>query len=624
MRYLLGTAVGLLGSVCTWGVAVGEPKGEPQLLSEPKVVQNAPLETNAISPREMALDVAQQFTRTPLSDALEHELGNLPSEKSEQQKKEHDALIAFYRARDFSPLWVRESGLTPKAKILISELDNAGAWGLEPDAFSLSVEPQDKGKDVQSSSLTDVARREIKLTMRALLYARYARGGRIMKPAEMLNTNLDRKPKLLEPTAILRGLASAQYIDSYLQSLHPVHAQFHNLRQAYLARRAKSRIVVPRTSKDKTSIIMTPKQTQALRARLGLRKKLSNDTFVNTSVLESDLKKALQDFQQRHGIEPADGSLSRATVRALNKRPKVSTKRLLANMEQWRWMWEDMGKVHVFANIPEYMIYVYKNGKVIHSERIVVGEIGKQTSVFTRKLKNIVLRPMWRVPESIKVRELWPDLRRNGSMFRKYGLQLESKDGRKLDYRKINWSKADIRNYEVVQPPGRKSVMGVVKFSFPSQHTIFMHDTPDKYMFKRRQRTLSHGCLRLRNPVKMAHILLEEDKGWSLSQLKKLISSGPTNNAIEIDSRIPIHLAYFTVWAGRDGSVRVFRDIYGHEKRISLAIEGKWNKISKGRDHLAAVQPLKFNPKSSASKKRARKRAVTPNDYVNAALGGGF
>ena len=605
-----------------------EPNTTPHRQTDPALNHSAPLETQAIPPRSSPRQepfVAQHFNKTPKADAIKSEIASGPVPASDQQQKEHDALVAFYKGRDFSPMWISKGELNLRAHILLSEFQNAGAWGLKPEAFKLS-NPLDSGKTHHDLSERDLAKTELELTRKALKYARFARGGRIMQPAKILNSNLDRKPKLIDPNLILTRLAAAQDVDLFLQSLHPKHLQFQLLRQAFLARRAKTHIKLPRKREGFDVAELLEKQKKVLRTRLGLRAKLSytdaGEEEKEEDRLNRQLIDALKQFQSRHDIAPADGNLTRQTVHALNKRPKVSIHKLLANMEEWRWMWEDMGDVYVLANIPEYMLHVIKNGKDIHTERIVVGEIGKQSSIFTRRLKHIVLRPMWRVPESIKVRELWPNLRRGGSMFRKFGLQLETKDGKRLDYRKLDWSKQDIRNYEVVQPPGRKSVMGVVKFSFPSQHTIFMHDTPDKYMFNRRQRTLSHGCLRVRNPVKLADILLLQDKGWSAKHINKLIKSGPPNNAIKIESRIPIHLTYFTAWAKKDGSVRVYRDIYGHEKRITLALQGHWDRINKGRNHLAAVQPVRVSSRRRSARKRRSKHTLTPNDYVRAAFGG--
>jgi murein L,D-transpeptidase YcbB/YkuD len=236
-----------------------------------------------------------------------------------------------------------------------------------------------------------------------------------------------------------------------------------------------------------------------------------------------------------------------------------------------------------------------------------------------------VFKPLWRVPESIKVRELQPNLRRGGSMFRQYDLELETKDGQPLDYHTIDWNTADIRNYEVVQPPGRKNVMGVVKFTFPSQHTIFMHDTVDKWMFAQSQRTLSHGCLRLRNPMKMAELVLAEDKGWDAAKVNGTMQSS-RDNIIGIDRKIPMHLVYFTAWVADDGKVKTFGDIYGHEKRITLALDGKWDEIDVGRDHLAPVEDVAPSAMSASGPAGRQRRSSEPTivDMVGNALGGAF
>jgi L,D-transpeptidase YcbB len=331
------------------------------------------------------------------------------------------------------------------------------------------------------------------------------------------------------------------------------------------------------------------------------------------------------------GLNPKQPQFEKLRQAYLGARNKSLADKLRANMEEWRWMPDDMGEMHILANIPEFMVHLYKHDNVIHSERIVVGEVGKQTTIFSRNLKTIVFKPMWRVPESIKVRELQPNLRRGGSMFRQYDLELETKDGQPLDYTSIDWRTADIRNYEVVQPPGRKNVMGVVKFTFPSQHTIFMHDTVDKWMFNQSVRMLSHGCLRLRNPMKMAELVLAEDKGWDAAKVQQTESDGARNNEIIIEHKIPMHLVYFTAWVDDDGKLRTYRDIYGHEKRIALALAGRWSEIDVGRDHLAAVEPAQpgamvasgasSGPAGRYSRNKPQRTVV---DIIGDALGGGF
>ncbi len=471
---------------------------------------------------------------------------------SDKEQAERTALAEFYAARSGPALWMSETGFNAKTKLLVSEIKNANVYGLEQRDFSLPAMPDNNSATLTVEAATDA---EVQLSLAALKYARHARGGRIAEPAELLNSNLDRKPQLIAPKVVLEKLAGSEEPDQVLRSLQPKHPQFERLQKLYAA------------------------------------------------------------------SLPTNGAPISAAA-----------KRLRANMEMWRWMWDDLGELHVFNNIPEFMQRVYKNGEVIRSEKIVAGMLDKPSSVFSRPLKHVVLRPKWRVPESIMVHELWPSLIRGGGLMRQYGLQIETKQGQPVDWRKIDWAQADIRKYDVTQPPGPASVLGHVKFSFPSQHTIYMHDTPDKWMFRSAQRTLSHGCLRLQKPMQLAEIILAYDKGWDAAKVAQVSRSGPLNNEIEIDKKIPIHLAYFTAWVDDGGRLQTFRDIYGHEKRVTQALDGQWNKINKGRNHLAPVQPG-FNPAAVAARgpaainramPRSSQKDATLGDIIGGALGLSF
>ena len=525
------TALGVALFAVAAGHALAKAPPEPPVVTDPAL---APPRADVVNSKSESNSEASPGA---IDTALRDKLASLPTEGSAQEIKERAVLSDFYAAHHAPALWVSAGGLTPKGAAVVVELMKAGDWGLDARDFTLP-----KIADAATANLdpAEVADAEVALSLAVLKYARFARGGRIIDPAILLNSNLDRKPQLIDPETVFNGIASADAPDAYLRGLHPKQPQFEKLRQAYLA-----------------------------------------------------------------------------------KRNKPAAKRLLANMEQWRWMPDDLGEVHILANIPEFMVYFVKQDKVIHTERIVVGETGKQTTVFSRPLKTIVFKPLWRVPESIKVRELWPNLRRGGSMFPQHDLQLETKDGQPLDYRSINWNTADIRDYEVVQPPGRKNVMGVVKFTFPSQHTIFMHDTIDKWMFAQSRRTLSHGCLRLRNPMRMAELVLAEDKGWDAARVDQTMREGPRNNEIVVERKIPMHLVYFTAWVDDAGRVRMFGDIYGHERRITLALEGKWDEIDIGSDHLTPPEPAEPATIGAPVAQYQRRREPTIVDIVGNALGGG-
>lgn len=466
---------------------------------------------------------------TPVGHAIKARLAALPDGDTDEETKERAALRAFYGARAYAPLWVETTALNADAQSVIEVLGKAGDWGLDAADFPA---PEIAGGGVEAQAAA-----EVDLSLTVLKYARHARGGRIVHPAEQLNSNLDRKPQLLDPAAVLADVAAAPDKEAALVATHPRHPQFQRLREKYVEAIGRS-----------------------------------------------------------------------------GGKPNAAAKKIRANMEMWRWMWDDLGDLHLMANVPAYMIDVVKDGETIHSERIVVGEIGKQSSIFTRRLRDITFRPMWRVPESIKVHEIWPSLVRGGGLMRQYGLEVETKGGRRLDWRTMDWQTLDIRDYEVVQPPGRNSAMGMVKFSFPSQHTIFMHDTPDKWMFNSKQRTLSHGCLRLRNPLRVAELVLAHDKGWDAVKVAELAKSGPLNNEVLIEKRIPMHIAYFTAWVDDAGALKTYSDVYGHEKRVTQALDGKWQQIAKGRDHLAPVVPNKAHLEARPVKQASQSSGSTAAD----------
>lgn len=510
--------------------APAQPEATPETQTAPEATSTP----DTVAPTATADDPVLGVARSKLAAAK--------ASDEEREKMDQTALTEFYAARHGDGLWVTASGLKPETKALITEIENANAYGLDASAFKL---PKLENGALTATDTDTLADAEIQYSTAALQYARFARGGRIPDPAEMLTTEFDRRPQWIDPATVIKALADSHEPDAYLRSMHPQQPQFEKLRELYVT------------------------------------------------------------------MLPADGNLAKLSPAA---------KRLRANMEMWRWMWPDMGDFYVLNNIPEFMQYVYKDGEIIRSAKIVAGEVDKKSTIFSRPLKYVVLRPAWRVPESIMVNELWPSLIRGGGLMRQYGLQLQTKDGRRVDWRQYDWSSTDIRNFIVLQPPGPKSVLGRVKFSFPSQHTIFMHDTPDKWMFRPAQRTLSHGCLRVQNPMQLAEMVLKEDKGWDAAKIAELDRSGPLNNEVPISKEIPIHLVYFTAWVTDDGKLKTFNDVYGHEKRVTLALDGQWSKIKKGRNHLAPVEPS-FNPGAVASKSRGRDSATRRSAQSNATLG---
>ena len=235
---------------------------------------------------------------------------------------------------------------------------------------------------------------------------------------------------------------------------------------------------------------------------------------------------------------------------------------------------EQLGRTHVWANIPEYKFRVIGQGRVVHQERMIVGKAANKTPVFSDAMETVVFKPYWNVPNSIKVKELLPSLLRGGSALRKQNLRV-AYGGREVQPGRVDWSRKDIRNYHVYQPPGRGNALGRVKFLFPNKHAVYMHDTPTKHLFRNSRRAYSHGCMRVRNPLKLAEVLLSQDRGWARSRIETLASSGPEDNKVKLRDKVPVHVTYFTAHVSASGEIKLFDDIYGHEKLIQAGLDGR-------------------------------------------------
>lgn len=480
------------------------------------------------------------------------------------------AAKAFYAARQFAPLWVAGGVLNGRAALIIAELARSDDWGLKAADFVVPA---------RDGTLSPVDA-ELALTQAVLKYARFARGGRIADPSSELSEFIDRKPQIIAPQTVMEKISTVPLADVALRGFHPQHPQFERLRQAYITERAKEQqsaaVLLP------SGPMLVPERVHPnvafLRRRLGVATPdVTTSTTTPDLLFDPALVAAVKRFQAANGLK-ADGLVGERTRLALNGERKLRLPALIANMEQWRWMPETLGPTYVLVNIPEYEMRVVSGAQVIHSERVVTGKVETATPAFSADLQTIVFQPKWGVPDSIKINELLP-LLQDGRGLRS-GLRM-SLNGREIDPWNVDWSRADITRYHVYQPSGDDNALGVVKFLFPNKHAVYLHDTPSKRLFNTERRSYSHGCVRVRNPVRLAELLLAADKNWSAKRVRELVEDGPEDNPIKLETKLPVHITYFTASADETGKVSTFADVYGHERRITLALEGRADQIVK-------------------------------------------
>lgn len=465
--------------------------------------------------------------------------------------KDRDAMRAFYEARAYKPLWIADGGWTEAAKSVSARLAAAAEDGLDARAYTvpnLAGTPDAKA----------VADADLRLSAAALLYAKDARGGRInlASISRLITPQLD----LPDAGAVLTKLSEAgAKPGEALQAYNPSTAGYQALKTRLATLRGPAPTAVtplrlPPGPALKTG--MRDPRVPLLRAHFGLETRPAgtlDHAPGEPEDYDATVADAVAKFQRGRGL-PGNGVLNVQTVLALADagrpaRASGSEAELIVNMERWRWLPGDLGPDYILVNIPEYRLRAYRGGSLRDEARVIVGKPESRTPLFSGLMEYAVVNPSWYVPPSI-LKTMAPKLAGYGGK---------------------TWG-----GYEVVrrgghvslrQPPGERNALGFIKFMFPNQHAVYLHDTPNRSLFSAAKRDFSHGCVRVDDPFRLADAVLPD---WSEARLKKLIGKG--ERTIRLPAKLPVHLAYFTAYVDDGGTFRTLPDLYGYDAPMRAAL----------------------------------------------------
>jgi len=278
-----------------------------------------------------------------------------------------------------------------------------------------------------------------------------------------------------------------------------------------------------------------------------------------TKQFDSTFSDGIKSFQRRMGLNET-GTVDTATLRELNVPIRDRIKQLIVNLERMRWLPAESDSNYIVVNIPEFRLYVYDDGHVEFPMNVIVGEEGTGTVIFTGKLKYIVFSPYWNVPASIVKKEIIPEMDKNPNYLEEQNMEITG----------------NVNGVPVIrQKPGEKNSLGLVKFLFPNNYNIYLHDTPFKELFSRASRNFSHGCIRLEDAKKMAMYLLQNDSSYTEEKVDSLMHLDH-EKWITLKNPIRVSITYFTAWIDQDGKLNFRKDIYGHDDEMArkLFIQG--------------------------------------------------
>lgn len=274
-------------------------------------------------------------------------------------------------------------------------------------------------------------------------------------------------------------------------------------------------------------------------------------------------------FQTRHGLE-ADGVIGPRTLTALNRTVEERINQIRLSLERARWILPGLEDDFVLVNIAGPMTYLRKGGETVWTSRSITGLPYRKTPVFQDEIEYMEVNPTWTVPQSIFRKDKLPAVRRDRGYLDRGGYSVRRlSDGQTVSASSVNWA-SDNPGVTLVQRPGPDNALGLIKFMFPNDYAVYLHDTNDRSLFDRNERNLSSGCIRVENPFELANLLMEDDPNWSAARLDEILASGKTTR-ISLPKPMPVLLTYWTAWV-QDGEVQFREDIYERDATVLAAL----------------------------------------------------
>ncbi len=242
---------------------------------------------------------------------------------------------------------------------------------------------------------------------------------------------------------------------------------------------------------------------------------------------------------------------------------------LALNLERWRWMPDDFGERYVLVNVPSFHLWVVEGQQAVLDSKVIVGKLGDETPIFSAPMTNVIFSPFWNIPESIAEGETVPSIVKNPAYLAKNNIEVLRRSGgtvTRVDPASVDWSDAsETSEISLRQRPGPGNALGNIKFLLPNRHNVYLHDTPTHNLFNKDGRALSHGCVRVHEPVKLAQYVLRDDAKWTEEAIRKAMDSGD-EQGVKLAVPLPVHIVYFTAWVGPDGSVELLKDVYSRDR----------------------------------------------------------
>ena len=510
---------------------------------------------------------------------------------------ERQQLSALYSPDACGPLWVDPSGrASPDATSALALLAGAASEGLDPaDYGGVFLRRWAKTLDAtRSRTAADIAVFDLGMSAATLRYLRQLHEGRVNPRAIGFHMSSPADDDHDFPSILRAALASHRVAETAAE-LTPPLVLYRGLRDALARYRplADDWTLVSPPAPGKPVKPGDPDPGAAdlrrLLAALGdLPRDLPPDAPApppaaeRPAIYEGDLVDGVKRFQARHGLEP-DGVLGEETFAALHVSLPWRVRQIELALERLRWLPHLNPERFVAVNIPMYRLWAWTgippSGAPKLGMKVIVGRaFDRETPVFVDEMQYVVFRPYWNVPPSIARGEVLPAIARRPGYLQRQDMEIVAgpgDDARPVPVTAANLALLRQGKLRVRQRPGPKNALGLVKFVFPNDENVYLHDTPAPQLFGRTRRDFSHGCVRVEDPAALAEWALAGEGDWTRARIEAAMN-GDRSQRVTLSRPIQVILFYVTaVVMPDDGSVHFADDVYGHDRRLHAALAGR-------------------------------------------------
>ena len=500
----------------------------------------------------------------PFLSAVRQELDDLAPAHGE----EVSVLREWYAAPGHQALWMGPDGFNGKAGGFLEILSQAEREGLTPGDYPI--------ERIRQRMAVSPAEGEILLSQTLVHYVSDLRTGRLSP--RKVDPALFIQPGELDRTAILQAVRDTPNIAAAIEGFTPANPIYHRLRRVLVEYRGIALNggwpLVPEGPSLKPG--MRDGRVSVLRDRLVATRDLVHEG-AEPDLYDEALVQAVERFQARHGLE-ADGVVGKRTLAELNIPVQRRVEQIIANMERWRWMPDDLGERYILVNLAAFELEVVEYGSVVMAMRIVAGQPYRRTPVFSGSMTYMEFNPTWTVPPTIVKHDILPKLREDPTYLDRRNIRVFlgwDESSPELAGSAIDWAAVNPKRnpYRFRQDAGADNALGRVKFMLPNRFGVYLHDTPARELFNKTVRSFSSGCVRVEKPLELAEYLLSDQPGWERKRIDQTIESRKTT-AVKLARPVPVHLTYSTVWIGEGGTIHFRDDVYARDDLLFQALFG--------------------------------------------------